>query len=66
MIWLFLACTSSPVLDGADDGPFHGAAPRITDVDVACDTDEAEWTFEVIPRTGRVAADADGEGRGQR
>ena len=47
MIWLILACTSSPVLDGAADGPFHGAAPRITDVDVACDPDEAEWTFEV-------------------
>ncbi len=47
MIWLILACTSSPVLDGAAEGPFHEAAPRITDVDVACDTDEAEWTFEV-------------------
>ena len=47
MIWLLLACTSTPILDEADDGPFHVGTPRITEVDVACDADESEWVFEV-------------------
>ena len=47
MIWLLLACTSPPTLDSAETGPFHEGSPRITDVDVTCDPDEAEWVFEI-------------------